>query len=294
MRTRSLLTVPLAVPLAVLAAGALAAGCGEPTRSPDARSTGTPTGTAAAGSGSPTAAATATRPVAVYYLHDSDRGARLYREFHRRPATSSLIRDAVDAMLHQPASDPDYASVWPRETQVRGVSVRGDTASVDLSAAAKRGNAGSQTEAMSLQQLVHTVPAAAPAVKRVRLLVDGAPAESLWGHMAVGTRPLTRAPQVDALGAVWLESPADGATTGRTVRLAGQATVFEATVSWEIVRGDAVVRRGFTTATVGGPGRGTFETSVTLPPGRYVARAFESSAEDGRPLFVDDKSFTVR
>ena len=30
-----------------------------------------------------------------------------------------------------------------------------------------------------------------------------------------------------------------------------------------------------------------------LPPGSYVLRAFESSAEDGRPTFADDKPLTI-
>ncbi|HLZ38252.1 MAG TPA: Gmad2 immunoglobulin-like domain-containing protein [Mycobacteriales bacterium] len=300
MRTRA--QVPLATAVAAVAAATLVAACGGGAPSTGERTT--PPGRAETpGAASPTGTASSpatghTRPVAIYYLHDSDRGPRLYREFHSRPATASMtapvIRDAVDAMLHDKPHDPDYQSLWPRDTQVRGVRVSGDAATVDLSGAAKRGNAGAESEAMSLQQLVYTVTGAAPAVKRVRLLVDGAPVESLWGHMGVGTQALTRAPQTDALGPVWLESPAQGATTGRTMRLAGQATVFEATVSWEILRGDSVVKRGFTNATVGAPGRGPFQTTVTLPPGTYLARAFESSAKDGKPMFVDDKEFTVR
>jgi hypothetical protein len=30
-----------------------------------------------------------------------------------------------------------------------------------------------------------------------------------------------------------------------------------------------------------------------VPPGEYVLRAYESSAEDGRATFVDDKPVTV-
>ena len=31
-----------------------------------------------------------------------------------------------------------------------------------------------------------------------------------------------------------------------------------------------------------------------LDPGTYTVRAFESSAENGRPTHIDDKTFTVR
>src|SRR5439155_1656444 len=131
---------------------------------------------------------------AAYYLPDTGKGLRLYREFHRRPATAGVVRDAVTAMLTEKPADPDYTSLWPAGTSVLGARISGTTAYVDLSAQARKGQAGADGEAASLQQLVHTVTAAAPA---------------------------------------------------------------------------------------------------DVPPGSYVLRAFESSAEDGRPTFVDDKPLTV-
>ena len=39
---------------------------------------------------------------------------------------------------------------------------------------------------------------------------------------------------------------------------------------------------------------GEFSDSVDLDPGTYELRAFEASAEDGSPIHVDTKTFTVR
>ena len=292
--------------VAVLAAVALAlTGCGEdddgdtraaprPSDSPvtSESPSGPSTGPAP---GSPSASApTGTRAVAVYYLGETTNGPRLYREFHRRAATPAVIRDAVDAMLTEAPHDADYTSVWPKATRILGVALDGDLATVDLSGDVRRADAGSAAEAMSLQQLVHTVTAAAPAVRRVQLHIDGRPSETLWGHVDT-TRPLTRGDQVDVLAAVWLLRPVEDATVDRTVKLGGEATVFEATVSWQVRQGETVVAEGFATASEGGPGRGTWEASVALPgAGSYEIRAFESSAEDGRPIHVDTKTVTVR
>lgn len=182
-----------------------------------ARSGSTPTGRAPttasppAPSASPSATAAAKRSVAVYYLADTGKtGPRLYREFHPRPATSAVVRDAVDAMLHEPPYDADYRSLWPPATRVLGVSVAGDLATVDLSADALAGSAGSAYEVASVQQLVWTVTAAAPAVQRVRVLIEGNSSGSVggravadfWGAGGLAVQPLRRADQSGVLGPV--------------------------------------------------------------------------------------------
>ena len=265
--------------------------------SPTTSAPGDPTSEPSEPGGSPTTAAptapTGTRAVAVYYLGETTNGPRLYREFHRRPATTAVIRDAVEAMLTEKPDDSDYRSVWPESTRLLGVALDGDLATVDLSREVRRASVGAAVEAASLQQLVHTVTAAAPAVRRVQLHIAGGPSDTLWGH-ADTSRPMSRADQVDVLAAVWLLQPTEGATVGRSLKIGGEATVFEATVSWQALSGSTVVAEGFATATEGGPGRGTWEATVNLPrAGTYELRAFESSAKDGRPTHVDDKQITV-
>jgi hypothetical protein len=231
----------------------------------------------------------------VYYVCDvackTTNGPQLYREFHRRPATTGVVRDAVTAMLTEPPQDEDYASLWPRTTRVLGVRLDGSTAVVDLSKEATTAGSGAAFEGASLQQLVWTATAADPKVKAVRLLVEGKPIDTLWGHIDT-SRPMTREQPAEALGAVWILTPANG-RVARGGTFGGEASVFEATVSWELRQGARVVQEGHTNAAVGAPGRGPWSAKADVPPGDYVLRAFESSAEDGRETFVDDKPLTV-
>jgi hypothetical protein len=141
-----------------------------------------------------------------------------------------------------------------------------------------------------VQQLVHTVTAADPSVRAVRLLVEGRPVETLWG--AVDTSgPLTRGPAAEVLGPVWLDV-ADGAVVSG--RFGGTASVFEATVSWQVRQGSRVVQEGFSTAAEGAPGRGAWSGELDVPAGSYELWAFESSAEDGSVTWLDTKQITVR
>jgi spore germination protein GerM len=295
--------------LSGLAAATLLTGCAGNT--PVARSeTPAPGGSSSSAtgssiptsSGSPAAQSSAARrAVAVYYLADTGAtGPRLYREFHLRLATSAVVRDAVDAMLHEAPYDADYRSPWPRDTRILGVAVAGDLATVNLSHEALRGSAGSAFEVASLQQLVWTVTGAAPAVQQVRVLiegrnsgtVDGREIADFWGAGGLATQPLRRGPQGEVLGPVWILAPATGATVGADLAISGTESVFEGTVSWEVRSGSTLVKRGFVTG-VGAPERGSWSAKVRLAPGSYVVRAFESSAKDGSVTFLDDKPFRV-
>lgn len=279
---------------AVLVAASLAlAGCSGDTAEPVAApSTTTQPGTpAATPSARPADEPTQARP--VYWLRDLPAtGPRLYREFVSRPPTDDPVRDALEVMLDGSPLDPDYTSLWPEGTRVLSVVRDGDLATVDLSGQALAGGAGSLYEAVSVQQLLYTVTAADPEVRRVQLTVEGRAPQTLWGHVATA-RPLTRGPAVENLAPVWVLEPVEGGTIPASGSVSGTASVFEATVSWEWLRDGEVVASGFSTATEGAPGRGEWSAAVEVPPGEYVFRAFEESAEDGEATFVDDKRVAV-
>lgn len=259
---------------------------------------------------SPTAAAqpAGEMTVAVYYLVDTRRGIRLQREFRQVRRTSTPVRSALETMLHEAPLDRDYNSLWPRTTQVRGISRDGTTTTVDLSRAALDGRAGSEATARSVQQLVYTVTAADTTTKTVRILVEGRPVEDLWGHESL-ERPVGRASHIDVLAPVSIDSPNEGARVAQTFTLSGTATVFEANVQWKVTRGCApgeqcpsdrpTLRSGFVTASAGAPARGTWSVRVTLPDealqsaGYFEITAFEESAEDGSVFMQDTKVVRV-
>lgn len=262
----------------------LLAGCsGDPSAAP---SRPAPTTSPAA---SPAPAPATSR--ALYWLGTDDRrGPRLYREFVPLPAAADPVRDALSAVLTGAPLDPDYRSSWAAGTTVLDVTREGTTAVVDLSQQARTNGGGSAFEAASVQQLVHVVTAADPTVRAVRLLIEGEPVDSLWGAVDV-SGPLTRGPAAEVLGPVWLDV-VEGAVLDRD--FGGTATVFEATVSWQLRSGGRVVQEGFSTATEGAPGRGTWEGQLDAPPGSYELWAYESSAEDGSVTWLDTKSVTIR
>lgn len=241
---------------------------------------------------SPSPGTTTSGDVYVYYLHDDGKSPRLYREQHEVTARGSDGRDvdkaqlAIGAMLGDEPADPDYASPWPDSVGVVGYSKDGDTATVDLSQFVSQ---GAEMEKAAVQQLVYTVTANDTSVKQVRLLVQGKAPE---GH-SDWSKPVARAPLVDVQGLVWLLSPTQDATVSSPVKIGGFGTAFEATISWEVRKDGEVVKDGVTQGGANGE-FGEFADTVDLPAGSYEISAFESSAEDGTPVHIDTKSFTVK
>jgi hypothetical protein len=270
-----------------------------PTSSPAGTSRREPSPTAEATARVPAAASpsgpSVTFAAPVYWLGDVDGRLRLYREFFSVRSGGDKGRAAVTAMLDRKPLDADYVSPWPAGTKVLSIDRAGGVATVDLSSAALAQHAPPETARMAVQQLVWTLTAAdQDGGERVRLLVEGRPVSNLWESGVSVVGPVGRSTAGDVLAPVWITDPQDGATVGRNVKLQGQASVFEANVSIEVRRDGTVVEETFTTASQGAPGRGTWSHTLTLEPGTYEIRAFESSAESGQPIGVDSKRIRVR
>jgi hypothetical protein len=232
--------------------------------------------------------------VTLYYVGaQADPQQLLYREIVTRPtpAGNAFIKDAVNTLLSTPPSDPDYITGWPQGTTVLGATIKNDTeAIIDLSAEAANGPQG--LGAISAQQLFYTVQGAAPKIDSVELRINGTPVPSLWGAQI--SDPITAEPPSQVFAHVWITSPTEGATVPAVVKFGGEAIVFEATVNWQITMNGDVLKSGYATADAGAPDQGKWEATVTLTPGTYQLRAFEASAKDGAPTYVDTKTFTVQ
>ncbi len=274
---------------------------GGPTVAPSETSSAEPpsptaTVTVPAEDGSPTAVTEPT-VLPVYYVgRDPQPGDRryLYREFRRvqTEGGSDPAAAAVQAMLTLPPLDPDYLSVWPAGATVTGLTRSGDTAVITFSDEVARHRADPDTAAIAAQHLVYTVTAADRSVHSVRLVIDGQESTTLFGQ-PIGAQPLTRAAEAEVVAPVWIIDPYEGAQVGRSFAVYGTANVFEATVSYLVRDGTTVVDQGTVQASSGTGLRGEWTVRLTLPAGRYVIEAFESSAENGEPLFVDSKTVTI-
>lgn len=237
------------------------------------------------------------RTLGIYYLAEQDDGGhRLYREFRKvTVADARPVAAAVNAMFQLPPLDRDYMSPWPADSRVVATEKSGDVVAIQLNAGAIGGpDQDAELATMAIQQLVHTATAADPTVREVQILVDGDPLVKLWGQ-PVGAQPISRAAASTALGPVWIIEPAEGDTVGRTFTATGTAEVFEATVSYEVLRPDGgLVADGSIIANTAESSRGQWSTQLTLEPGTYVLRFFYHSADDGTPRGIDTKTINVR
>lgn len=259
---------------------------------PDATDAGRPTDPGPAGtpSGVPSVTTEALE-VPVYYVGDTARGPRLFREFHR-VVTDDALEAAVDEALREPPSDPDYFLPWAPGTRVLSVSHASGVITVDLSVEATHimGYIGRPPDAF-LQQLVYTVQDAAGSEDPVRFLVEGERVDELM--MSSTAEPVERADPLKVQSPIWITSPVEGATSDETLDFGGVANTFEANVAWQVLDGKRVVAEGATTA-VGGMGVfSRWSDRVRLPKGDYTLRAYELSAMDGSLVVEDTKSLTV-
>ncbi len=216
------------------------------------------------------------RSVPVYVLGPTAGGPRLYREF-RLPSVADRVEAAV-AGLAAPPADPDYRSPW-LGTPAR-VQRSGTVATVTFARAPALTRASAR---LAAQQVVYTVTSADPRLRTVRVVAPDLPAAG----------PAGRADQSAVLAPVWLLDPVDGGTAGRRLTVSGSASAFEATVEVEVRRGPRVLARATATASAGGPGRGDWRATLSVPPGSYVVAAFEPSEKDGAEVAADTKRVTV-
>jgi Immunoglobulin-like domain of bacterial spore germination/Sporulation and spore germination len=268
-----------------------------------------------AASAAPASSAPSSYPVWIYYVDKrKDPQQLLFRESTTWPSSPqhTFVKDAVSAMLATPAQDPDYTSYWPAGTTLLSANIVGTTtAVVNLSSEASNGPANEA--AISAQQMLYTIIAAAPKIDSLQLQIAGVPVTSLWGTPLGGTASTTAgevagaaasgsaAASVTALpawqvwGHVWITQPLENATVASSVEIAGEASTVEGTVHWQILRNGGLLKQGSLTATEGAPGRGTWSVTVSgLAPGPYRVRAYEVSLKDGSITFEDDKMFTVQ
>ena len=235
--------------------------------------------------------------VSVYFVGDTARGARLFKETHQVAMDDPRLAAAALAVTGA-ADDPNYRSPWPQGTRATAVEAGGEApATVTLSGPALTDRPAGMSEAdatLAVQQLVWTVQSALGAPVPVHVTVDGAPVRTVLGvPVANGA---TAQPADDVQSPVQIDSPADGATVDRTFTVSGRAAAFEANVQWELMQGDTAVEKGFTTAaeccTLS-----PFSFEVTAPgPGDYtlVVHDEDASGGEGSGPVKDTKRVTVR
>lgn len=237
--------------------------------------------------------------VPVYYVGDTPMGPRLYREFHANPDDEEVVSLAVSQALGQ-ALDPDYRTGWPAGTEATQFGLTPDLLTVNLEGELHDLPAGMTAEQaqLAIEQLIYTAQAAYQQGRvPVQFMLNGSRTDQILGQPA--SEPLANGPENDVLSLVSVTSPSEGATVSGSFEASGRANSFEATVPWQILRGDTVVKTGFSTAEGSMDKLYPWQTTVDvsdLAPGRYTFRAQTddpSGGAEGSGPFEDTRTIIV-
>lgn len=246
----------------------------------------------------PTEPATETVTVPVYFVGDTPRGPRLFREF-RQVETDNPLEEAAALMTSGDTLDPDYRTAFPSGGGFAGIEYGADGIRVELADdtwTTPVDSASSEDATLAVQQLVYTLQGVQQERVPVTVVLGGEPA-TLFGVDTVGG--VDAADQLEVLSPVNITDPAEGATVSGTFTASGVANSPEANVPWEIRQGDEVVLDGFATAEGWMDKLYPWETEVdvsTLAPGEYtfVARTEDASGgEEGPGADEDTKTIVV-
>jgi spore germination protein GerM len=139
------------------------------------------------------AAAAPIRRQAVVIYYPSTAGAGLAAEEHQiflTRAPGDRAKQIVNDLISGPTREQGLRAL-PAGTRLRQVYVLDDgTAWVDLSADLQQGiGGGSAEELLTVYAIVNSIALNVPEIRRVGLLIDGRPVETLNGHMDL-RRPL--------------------------------------------------------------------------------------------------------
>jgi hypothetical protein len=121
---------------------------------------------------------------ALLYFATAD-GAGLeaeLRELEDCLIEEDCLRSTIQALVSGPGGD--LVAVFPATAQIQSISVDGATVTVSFSRELVTGHpGGSMTELLTVYALANTLAANFPHLRQVRVLVDGAPVETLKGHV---------------------------------------------------------------------------------------------------------------
>jgi|GEM_PF-723080 len=263
----------------------------EPTQEPSQEPSDGPTPDVSAApspsaSPSPAPQEPSTMDIAVYYLKNSETDMYLVREVHTLPKSEGVARAALNELISGTPQTEGAFKVLNEKTQVLGINISDGTATVDFSKDVLIANVGSSAEALGIASIVNTLTEF-PTIKRVQFTVEGSVDDAMdwWGHIGLSDQPFERDISMVYEPIIWLITPKPGQTVSSPLRIAGNALIFEATVSYRLTDSKGkVLAEGFTMADKGAPERGDFDVTIEFSPtsaGSGQLEVFEISMKDG-------------
>ena len=239
----------------------------------------------------------ASQDYAFYFVADTARGLRLYKEVQTvDTAENELGSDkglnALTMLINGqlPPFDGDHKTLWKSGSKVIGITREGGVATVDLSRG--RFDVDAEAEQRAIDQIIWTLTANDPTVTSVKFTIDGRSVETLAGKVDT-TASFVPGFSYEVLASVGIDQ-LDRSDVTSPVVITGMACTFEANVSWELLQNKKIIDSGATTAALACPDRSAWKIDLgELAAGKYTIRVFDLSAEDGSVVSEDDKDFTV-
>jgi germination protein M len=266
---------------------------GSPDLTPAPSSPGATPSTGPGDTPSPSAPSTDKTVVRAYFYLGGEPGSAGFVAVLREiPATQAVARAAMNALLAGPQGSelqatPAITSAIPAGTELRGISISGGIATVDLSSEFEAGG-GSASMFGRLGQVVYTLTQF-PTVKSVVFQVEGRTVTVFGSEGIVLDGPIGRdyASFDDFLPSIFVDRPAWGAAIGNPARVTGNANVFEAQFLITLLDASGrTLHEGPVMATCGTGCRGTFDVTIEYDVDRGqwgTLRAWNASAMDGSP-----------
>lgn len=246
--------------------------------------------------------------VPVYYVGDTSRGPRLFREFHRVQSNGpDPVTPALNEAVGTQPVDGDYRTDWPAGTSVDHTTLDGTDGTDGTGADGvitifvenpqtnlhdRPADITPEEAALAIEQLIYTAQGAAQTRAPVQFMLDGGRTDTLLGVPT--SEPLAQGDPTDVQALVWIIDPAEGDDVRSPFKVSGLANAFEANVQWELMRGDTVVDSGFTTAQEAFT-LAPYAFTVDAPAGDYTLVVHDSDPSDGEGFapWQDTKNITV-
>jgi len=104
------------------------------------------------------------------------------RYIPQRQSVNDRVRELVEALIAGPHTD--LVETFPKETDLRGVTLKDGIASIDFGRnLIDLHPGGSASEMMTIYSLTNTVTLNEPSVKKVKILINGNTLETIKGHI---------------------------------------------------------------------------------------------------------------
>lgn len=133
------------------------------------------------------------KDVEIFIPKAKSNGFYLEKKTTQTVSSKNTVTDSVNALIFDDVKN----DIFPKGTKlISNIKIKKDTAEVDFNKAfVENFEGGAEEEAIIVNSLAHTIVNADGSIKKIKILVEGEPVESLGGHLDL-TEPIEADPQI--------------------------------------------------------------------------------------------------